>query len=105
MRPIQIFIFLFLGSLLFSSCSKRAQCPAYMNMGGGTISVQDKDQSPEDIRKQSIKLLETQNSYIRVKRNKKTGLVKNSKRTKKGKNNTRTHKGFKYDPRTLKGIK
>ncbi|MDX2305912.1 MAG: hypothetical protein NW226_24095 [Microscillaceae bacterium] len=98
-----LFGILFLGIL--SSCSERAQCPAYINMNQGTLSVQDKDKTPEEIRKQSQKLLETQDYYIKVKRSKKTGLVKNSKKVKKGKNNTNRHTGFSNDPRTLKGVK
>lgn len=97
-----------LATLLFTSisCSKRAQCPSYMEMTGGTLSLQDEGAlSPEEIRSQSQKLLDTQNSYISVKRDKKTGLVKKSMKTKKGQNYTKTHKNFKNDPRTLQGIK
>lgn len=98
--------FIFLGVLLLSSCSRKAQCPAYMEFSGGTISVQDKGaQTPDEIRKQSQKLLDAQDSYIVVKRDKRTGLVKNKKRVKKGKNNTNKHKGFEVDPRTMKGVK
>lgn len=90
----------------FSSCSQRAQCPAYLNMNQGTLSLQDEgSQTASEIRKQSQKLLDTQDFYIVVKRDKKTGLVKTKKKVKKGKNNTKKHKGFKNDPRTLKGIK
>lgn len=91
--------------VIFTSCSQRAQCPAYLDMNQGTLSVQDKDRTPQEIAKQSKKLIETQDYYIRVKRSKKTGLVKNSKRAKKGKNITKRHKGFSNDPRTLKGVK
>ncbi len=95
-----------LSLLAFSSCSRKAQCPAYMEFSGGTISVQDKGaQTPDQIRKQSQKLLDSQDSYIVVKRDKKTGLVKSKKRVKKGKNNTNKHKGFEVDPRTMKGVK
>ncbi len=96
---------LFLGMFVFSACSKRSQCPAYMEFQGGTISVQDNDKSPEALRKQSQKLLDSQDTYIVVKRDKRTGLVKSKKRVKKGKNNTKKHKGFEVDPRTMKGVK
>lgn len=91
---------------MLSSCSQRSQCPAYLNMSQGTLSLQDEGaQTASEIRKQSQKLLDTQDFYIVVKRDKKTGLVKTKKKVKKGKNNTKKHKGFKSDPRTLKGIK
>lgn len=96
--------FLIITIFIFSACSKRAQCPAYMKMSEGTISVQE-GATPEEIQEQSRKLLETQGSYIAVERDKKTGLVKSKKRVKKGKNNAMTHKGFANDPRTLKGVK
>lgn len=101
-------ILLFIALITISSCSQKAQCPAYREPTQGTMSLQDtKDMSPDEVRKQSIELLDTQDSYIVVKRSKKTGLVKSKKRKKikKGKNITRTHKGFKYDPRTMQGVK
>jgi hypothetical protein len=92
--------------LIFSACNKRAQCPAYMEPQQGTISVQDAESmSPDEIRAQSQKLLNTQDSYIAVKRDKKTGLVKGKVRVKRGQNYTKRHKGFKTDPRTLQGVK
>ncbi len=95
---------LLLLSLIFS-CSQKAQCPAYMDPSQGTISVQDEgDLTAQEIREQSVNLLESQDYYIRVKRDKKTGLVKNRKKVKKGKNKTVKHKGFKKDPRTLQGV-
>lgn len=101
--------FLLLIGILYlslSACSKRSQCPAYMNFQGGTLSVQDTEgATPDQVRKQSQKLLESQDFYIVVKRDKKTGLVQSKKKVKKGKNNTRTHKGFQYDPRTMQGVK
>lgn len=102
----KIFILLFSTSLLLlSACSKRAQCPAYMQQEG-TLSIQDTEaMSPDEVREQSQKLLDTQERYIQVKRDKKTGLVKSKKKTKKGKNNTKKHKGFEQDPRLMKGIK
>jgi hypothetical protein len=94
-----------LAMLTLGACSKRAQCPAYMDMSKGTISVQDtKKLSPGEIQEQSKKLLDTQDSYVAVIRDPKTGLVKSKKRVKRGKNNTNMHKGFKNDPRTLKGV-
>lgn len=95
-----------LATIALGACSKRAQCPAYMDMSKGTISVQDtKSMSPGEIQEQSKKLLDAQDSYIVVKRDPKTGLVKSKKRVKAGKNNTKMHKGLKNDPRTLQGIK
>lgn len=95
------------ATLALGACSKRAQCPAYLELGqGGTISVQDtKKLSPGEIHEQSKKLLDTQDSYIVVKRDPKTGLVKSKKRVKAGKNNTKMHKGYKHDPRTMEGVK
>jgi preprotein translocase subunit SecF len=105
-KTAYIFSISLLILVLLASCSKRSQCPAYMEFQGGTISVQDKGaQSPDDVRKQSQKLLDSQDSYIMVKRDKRTGLVKSKKRVKKGKNNTNKHKGFEVDPRTMKGVK
>lgn len=92
--------------LLNAACSKKAQCPAYMDPSQATLSIQDKDKmTPGEIHEQSKKLLNSQDSYIVVERDKKTGLVKSKKRVKKGKNNATTHKGFANDPRTLKGVK
>jgi thiamine phosphate synthase YjbQ (UPF0047 family) len=89
-----------------ASCSKKGQCPAYMDHTQATLSIQDKDKmTPGEIHEQSKKLLDSQGSYIVVERDKKTGLVKSKKRVKKGKNNATTHKGFSNDPRTLKGVK
>ncbi|MCS6822295.1 MAG: hypothetical protein NZ551_10545 [Microscillaceae bacterium] len=103
-----IFACLFFGIafLQIQSCTApRAQCPAYARMGEGTISVQEEaNKTPEEIQKESKRLLESQDFYISVVRDKKTGLVKSKKKIKKGKNNTNTHKGFQYDPRTLKGV-
>ena len=77
-----------------------------MDMSKGTISVQDtRTMSPGEIQEQSKKLLDTQDSYIAVVRDPKTGLVKSKKRVKKGKNNTKTHKGLRTDPRSLQGVK
>jgi|GEM_PF-3318236 len=99
-------IMLFLAIAALSACSKRAQCPAYMDMSKGTISVQDtKKLSPGEIQAQSKKLLDSQDSYIAVVRDSKTGLIKSKKRVKKGKNNTNNHKGLRNDPRSLQGIK
>ena len=104
MKNLIFFIFIALTAL--TACSKRAQCPAYMPPSQGTISAQDaKGMTPEEIQKQSKKLLDTQDSYSVVVRDKKTGLVKSKKLIKKGKNNTRTHKGMKIDPRSMQGIK
>ena len=95
-----------LGTLALSACSKRSQCPAYMDMSKGTLSVQDtRTMSPGEIQAQSKKLLDAQDSYIVVKRDPKTGLVKSKKRVKAGKNNTKMHKGFKQDPRLMQGVK
>lgn len=92
--------------LIFSACNKRAQCPAYMEPQQGTISVQDAESmSPDEIRAQSQKLLNTQDSYIAVKRDKKTGLIKGKVKVKRGQNYTKRHKGFKTDPRTMQGVK
>ncbi len=99
----QLIILLF-ATFTLGACSKRAQCPAYMELAKGTISVQDtKKLSPGEIQEQSKKLLDNQ-SYVGVIRDPKTGLVKSKKRVKAGKNNANSHKGFKNDPRSLKGI-
>jgi hypothetical protein len=106
MKKYSLILGLFCLLVVFSACSKRGQCPAYMDFNQGTISVQDKGKStPDDIRAQSQKLLNTQDSYIQVVRDKKTGLVKSKRRVKKGKNNAYTDKGFKVDPRSLQGVK
>lgn len=100
------FIFVISTLICFSACSKRAQCPTYLDKSGGTLSVQDTgDMSPDEIREQSQKLLDSQDFYIVVKRDKKTGLVKSKKKVKKGKNYTKKHKGFKSDPRSMQGVK
>ncbi len=99
-------LLLSIALISFSSCSKRAQCPAYMDASQGTLSLQDTESmTPQEVQKQSQKLLNSQDYYIQVKRSKRTGLVKKRKKVKKGKNITKKHKGFKTDPRTLKGIK
>ncbi len=102
-----LFIIITFATFALGACSKRAQCPAYLELGqGGTISVQDtKTLSPGEIHEQSKKLLDTQDSYIVVKRDKRTGLVKSKKRVKQGRNNTKMHKGYKHDPRTMEGVK
>ena len=105
LNPFLKYAFALLIFIAFSSCSKRSQCPAYMEFGGGTLSLQDEGaMTPQEIQKQSQKLLDTQDSYIVVKRDKKSGLVKGKKRIKAGKS-TKKHKGFNNDPRTMKGVK
>jgi hypothetical protein len=101
-----LFSLVICATLALGACSKRAQCPAYMDMSKGTLSVQEtKTMSPGEIHEQSKKLLDSQDSYIAVKRDPKTGLVKSKKRVKMGKNNTKMHKGFKSDPRLMQGVK
>lgn len=102
------FVIALLGIISFS-CSQRAQCPAYERSTGGTVRVFEKGgKTPGELRKQSLKILDKQQAYIRVKRDKRTGLVKKTKRLKrrKGKKNkTRTHRGFKKDPRSNRGLR
>jgi hypothetical protein len=52
-------LFIALVSLFFATaCSKRSQCPAYMEMSKGTLSLQDGGaDDPDAIRKQSQDLL------------------------------------------------
>ncbi len=102
-----IIFYFCLGALALSnaSCSKKALCPAYMEPQKGTLSMQDKKMSADEIRAESKKLLDAQDSYITVKRDPRTGLVVGKRRVKKNKNNTSTDKNFSTDPRTLKGVK
>lgn len=106
---LRTYFFITLLGILSFSCSQRAQCPAYARTTGGTIKVFDKGgKTPAELRKQSLKILDKQQAYIRVKRDKRTGLVKKSRRVKrrKGKRNkTRTHRGFKKDPRSSRSLR
>jgi hypothetical protein len=104
MKSYIIYIFLLVS---FASCQKRALCPAYMDRSRGTISKQDTETlSPQEARDQSLKLLDAQDSYIQVKRDKTTGLVIGKRRVKKGKNNTLTDRNFSQDSRTgVTGVK
>ncbi len=105
MRNIILYTFLGAMALTQMSCSKKALCPAYMEPQKGTLSMQDKKMSADEIRAESKKLLDAQDSYITVKRDPRTGLVVGKRRVKKNKNNTNTDKSFRTDPRALKGVK
>ncbi len=100
--------------LLLSNCSgaRRSQCPAYREYGEnvnskGIKSVQEvNNKSADDVRKESISLISNEFSYIRVKRNKKTGLVMGTKRIKNSPNKhnmTATDKGFKREKGSHQG--
>jgi hypothetical protein len=94
--------------LIFSlfACQKKALCPAYLEPQKGTISKQDtQTMEPDEIRKQSKQLLDSQDSYIQVKRDKKTGLITGKRRVKKNKNNALTDKNFSKESRFTKGLK
>ncbi len=101
----QIFYIFFVGILLTTSCQKRALCPAYVDRHKGTVSKQDaQSMSAEELRGQSLKLLDAQDTYIQVKRDKTTGLIKGKRRVKKNKNNNLTDRGFGQDPRVGMGM-
>ena len=94
--------------IILSSCEHKNLCPAYMKRDNGTVSVVDGAQTAEDVRKQSLEQLENM-SYVRVKRDKKSGLVTKSKRfkrkKKKGKNYTKSKKRKDYNVSPdLKGL-
>ncbi|WP_154658511.1 hypothetical protein [Eisenibacter elegans] len=88
--------------VLGSCASTRSQCPAYTRRGaglGGATSVQEtNNKSAEELRKESVNLINEELSFVTIKRDKKTGLVSGSKKLanqsrykyKKGKNITLT---------------
>ncbi|HAS41716.1 MAG TPA: hypothetical protein DCS93_14655 [Microscillaceae bacterium] len=108
-KLLRTYFFITLLGILSFSCSQRAQCPAYERSTGGTIRVfESGGKTPAELRKQSLKILDKQQAYIRVKRDKKTGLVKKTtrlKRRKRKKNKTKTHRGFKKESRTSRGLR
>jgi hypothetical protein len=108
-KIIRTYFFIITFGILVTSCSQRSQCPAYERPAGGTVRVfESGGKTPAELRKQSLKILDKQRAYIRVKRDKRTGLVKKSRRVlrRKGKRNkTRTHRGFKKDPRSNRGLR
>lgn len=101
----KIFYLFFLLILTNFACQKRALCPAYVDRHKGTVSKQDaQSMSAEELRGQSLKLLDAQDTYIQVKRDKTTGLIKGKRRVKKNKNNALTDKGYGQDPRVGLGM-
>jgi len=110
-----IILLLFLSStIIFSNCSgaRRSQCPAYREYGEtvnakGVKSVQEvNNKSADDVRKESISIITNEMSYIKVVRNKKTGLVMGTKRIKSSHNKhnvTATDKGFKREKGSHQG--
>jgi len=99
----------------FASCvPRRSACPAFNIQGPGksVYATQDgmsagKQLTPEQMKANNKKMLDEQATYIRVKRNKKTGLVVTSRRAKRGKKGKRTvytDKGFSSQPGNRLGV-
>ncbi|HAI75547.1 MAG TPA: hypothetical protein DCM08_04810 [Microscillaceae bacterium] len=105
---LQYIFVLFWVVVGFTSCMPaRSKCPAYSLGGPGkglNLSMQDlANKSMEEIQAESVQLLDNQSGYIRVKRDKKTGLIVNNKRV-GGRQFAKVHKKFQGDPDKRSGV-